>query len=62
MWKDGFSLYIQCVGLQASLVTRFGQSHGVEDAGGDAVAVGRAQDFRLARVGGGVCRPGRKAR
>ena len=51
--KDGFSFYVQGVGLQAALVAGFRQADGVEDTGGDAVAIGRAQDLRFARIGGG---------
>jgi len=60
--EDGFSFYVQGVGLEAALVAGFRQADRVEDAGRNAVAVGGTQDFRLARVGGGVCRPGRQAR
>ena len=51
--KDRFSLYIQSVRLEAALVAGFRQANGIEDAGGHAIAVGGAQDFGLARVGGG---------
>ena len=51
--EDRFSFYIQGVRLKAALVSGFRQAYGIEDAGGHAVAVGGAQDFRLARVGGG---------
>lgn len=51
--KDCFSLYIQSVGLKAALVAGLRQANGIKDAGGNAIAVGGAQDFRLARVGRG---------
>lgn len=56
--KDRFSFYIQCVGLKAAFLPGFGQADGIEDAGGHAIAIGGAQDLRLARVGGssgGAC-------
>ena len=57
--KDCFSFYIQGVGLKAALVASLRQANGIEDAGGHAIAIGGAQDFRLARVGrgrGSACR------
>ena len=51
--KDHFSLYIQGVGLKAALVAGLRQTYGIKDAGGHAIAVGGAQNLRLARVGDG---------
>lgn len=52
--KHGFSLNVQGVRLQASFLPRLRQSDGVENAGGDAVAICRPQDLRFARIGGSV--------
>ena len=48
--KDGFSFYIQCVGLKAALVSGFRQPYGIEYAGGNLIAVGSAQNFCFAGV------------
>lgn len=58
--EDGFSFYIQGVGLQAALVAGLRQANRVEDSGGDAVAVRGTQDLRFARVRGGSGGVGRK--
>lgn len=60
--KESFSLYVQGVGLKATLLSGFGQADGIEDAGRYAIAVGGAQDLRLARIGGGKRRAWGQAR
>lgn len=59
--EDRFSFYVQGVGLKAALFSRLRQADRVEDAGGNAVAVGRAQDLGFARVGGRMGGAGRQA-
>ena len=60
--KDGFSLYVQCVGLEAALVAGLRQADRVKDADGYAVAICGAQDFGLAGVRGARRIYNRKAR
>lgn len=60
--KDSFSLYVQGIGLQTTLLPGLGQADSIEDAGRYAIAVGGAQDLRLARIGGGKRRARGQAR
>lgn len=61
-WKDGFSFYIHGVRLKAALLSGLGQADRVEDARRHAVAIGGAQDLRLAGIGGGVGGAGSETR
>jgi hypothetical protein len=60
--KNGFSFYIQRIGLQAALVPGLGQTHCVQDSGGDSIAIRGMENLRLAGVGRSMSRACGEAR
>lgn len=59
--EDGLAFYIEGIGLQRSLAAGFGEADGIENAGGDGIALGGGQDLAFAGAGAALGR-GRSAR